>query len=193
VRPAGTWLLAAATVPVVAVLVVAVLLGALVGCSATPASPARLSPPITLDQLDVTAAAPVPCGLLRPDRATRRHLASPGAPGSGPGGPVCRWSPTAERVPAFTAGIELGEGLEGLYRRRAQLPSFEPADVAHYPAVDTRDGAGLCTTRVGVADGAMLAVTADDDGLAVRSPLDPCSDAETLATEIMGQLLAGSP
>lgn len=170
----------------------AVLAGVLAGCSPA-AAPTRLSPPITLDQLDVTAAASAPCGLLRPDRAVRRHLTPEGVPGSGPDGPVCRWSPTAERVPAFTAGIELGQGLEGLYRRRAQLPSFEATDIAHYPAVHTRDGARRCTTRVGVADGGMLAVTADDDGQAVRSPLDPCSDADTLATEIMGQLLAGSP
>lgn len=171
----------------------AVLVAVLVAGCSPAAAPARLSPPITLDQLEVTAAAPAPCALLRADRASRRHLASPGVPGAGPAGPVCRWSPTVARVPGFTVGIELGEGLEGLYRRRARLPAFEPTDIAHYPAVHTRGGVGRCTTRVGVADGALLAVTADDTGLAVPSPLDPCSDADTLATEIMGQLLAGSP
>jgi len=169
----------------------------LMGCSTASAGPTRLAPAITLDQLDVTAFGPKPCDLLRADRASRRHLATPGTQVAGPNGLVCRWNPTAARVPVFTAGVDLGQGLEEIYRHYGEFSRFEPTDIANYPAVHTEvQGAGAngrCATRVAVADNALLVVTADNNGLSPPSVLDPCSDADTLATEIMGQLLAGSP
>jgi hypothetical protein len=150
-----------------------------------------------LDQLDVGGYASRPCALLRPDRVTRRHLTAPGAIVSTPNGPMCRWTPTAPHIPIYSAGMDLSHGLEALYQHRVRYALFEPTDIAHYPAVHIRrpdeQSTRRCTTSVAVADTALLVFTADDDHLAVPSPLNPCSDADTLATEIMGQLLAGSP
>lgn len=172
---------------------------AVAGCAAPP--PAHLAPPITLDQLDVAQYAGAPCTLLRPDRAARRHLTAPGTPvtDAATGGPGCRWTPAAPHYPAVTAAASTGVGLEDVYRGRAHDTTFTPIDIAHYPAVElsTDPGgtrAGRCTVQVGVADHSTIAVTADyppftDSAFAS----DPCGDADTLAIEIMGQLLAGSP
>jgi len=95
--------------------------------------------------------------------------------------------------------LQVGVGLEDVYRGRAHDTAFTPIHIAHYPAVElsTVPGgirAGRCTVQIGVADHSTIAVTADyppftDSAFAS----DPCGDADTLATEIMGQLLAGSP
>lgn len=167
------------------------------GCSTS--SPRPLAPPITLDQLDVTHYGAAPCGLLRPDRAVRRHLVPPGAVIDNAGGPACRWNPDLPAYPAITAAANTAEGLEQLYQRRGRFPFFEPTEIANYPAVHTTSDpagprAGHCTVHVGVADTATLDVTADyNAGSRGAFAAQPCSDADTLATEIMGQLLAGSP
>jgi hypothetical protein len=68
---------------------------ALAGCSPggtrLPAPPSRSSPPITLDQLDVSKYASKPCTLTDPDKLTQRGLSSPGTPGNG----TCTWTATA--------------------------------------------------------------------------------------------------
>jgi hypothetical protein len=170
---------------------VALLLG---GCGGV--APARPVPTVTLDPLDVSAFVAAPCGLLRADRAARRHLAVPGTVSAGPSGPVCRWSPTQPRVPVYTAGVAPHSGLADVFQHREDFSFVEQVDISHYPAVHTRDraaGANLrCATRVGVADDSQLIVTADDSGVAVPSSLDTCSEADILATEIMGQLLSGT-
>jgi hypothetical protein len=169
------------------------------GCAAPP--PPRLSPPITLDQLDVSGYSGAPCTLLRPDRAARRHLAPPGRPvaDAATGGAGCQWAPSGPGYPTITAGASTTEGLEDVYRRRAAYSHFTPTDIANYPAVElsTDPGGahtGRCTVRIGVADHATVTVTADYPPSS-HSPFaaDPCGDADTLATEIMGQLLAASP
>lgn len=169
------------------------------GCAAAP--PGHLAPPITLDQLDVGPYGGAPCTLLRADRAARRHLTAPGTPvtDAATGGPGCRWAPAGPRYPTVTAGASTIVGLEDVYRGRAHDTAFTPIHIAHYPAVElsTVPGgirAGRCTVQIGVADHSTIAVTADyppftDSAFAS----DPCGDADTLATEIMGQLLAGSP
>jgi hypothetical protein len=169
------------------------------GCATPP--PARLSPPITLDQLDVSRYSGAPCTLLRPDRAARRHLVPPGRPVTDPatGGPGCQWAPAGPGYPAITAGASTTEGLEDVYQGRAGYSYFAPTDIAHYPAAElsTAPGgphAGRCTVRIGVADRATISVTAAYPPSS-GSPFaaDPCGDADTLATEVMGQLLAASP
>jgi hypothetical protein len=172
---------------------IVVLLLALGGCAAAPS--ARLSPRITLDQLDVSQYGSAPCTILRPDRAARRHLTPPGSPVSDPAvdGPGCQWAPTGSGYPTITAGASTTEGLEDIYRQRGRYSYFAPTDIAHYPAVQlsTAPGgprAGRCTVQVGVA------VTAGyPPGSKSAFSSDPCGDADTLAIEIVGQLLAGSP
>ena len=163
----------------------------LVGCSG-----AQPVPRVILDPLDVTAFASAPCDLLRADRAGRRHLAVPGTVAAGPDVPVCRWTPTQPRVPVYTAGVAPHSGLADVDQHRQEFSFVERTDIAHYPAMHTRDrDAGSnarCSTRVGVADDSQVIVTADDNGIAVPSSLDACSEADILATEIVGQLLAGS-
>jgi hypothetical protein len=89
--------------------------------------------------------------------------------------------------------------LEDIYRQRARYSYFAPTDIAHYPAVQlsTEPGgprAGRCTVQVGVADQASIAVTAGyPPGSKSAFASDSRGDADTLAIEIMGQLLAGSP
>jgi len=86
-----------------------------------------------------------------------------------------------------------------VYRQRARYSYFAPTDIAHYPAVQlsTEPGgprAGRCTVQVRVADQASIAVTAGyPPGSKSAFASDSCGDADTLAIEIMGQLLAGSP
>jgi Protein of unknown function (DUF3558) len=184
-----------------AVLLLAVACAA--GCAAPP--PPRLSPPITLDQLDVSRYSDAPCTLLRPDRAARRHLTPPGTPTTDAAtdaatrGPGCRWAPTGPDYPTITAGASTTEGLEDVYRKRASYSHFAPTDIAHYPAAElsTAPGGprgGRCTVRIGVADHSTVTVTAGYPPSA-DSPFaaDPCGDADTVAIEVMGQLLAGSP
>ncbi|HEX4252672.1 MAG TPA: DUF3558 family protein [Pseudonocardia sp.] len=156
----------------------------------------RPVPTVTLDPLDVTPYASRPCDLLRDDRAGRRHLATPGTLTSSADGPVCRWTPTQPRVPVYTAGVVLGKGLPDVTGRGGDYSFLDRSEIAHYPALHTRDRASgsnaRCTTRVGVADDSQVTVTADDNGEAVRSSLDACSEADILATEILGQLLAAT-
>jgi hypothetical protein len=163
----------------------------LVGCGGPPPAPR-----VTLDPLDVSAFVSTPCDLLRADRAGRRHLAVPGTVAAGPDGPVCRWTPTEPRVPVYTAGVTTHSGLADVEQHRQDFSFLDQTDIAHYPAVHTRDRAAgskiRCSTRVGVADDSQVIVTADNNGIAVPSSLDACSDADTLATEILGQLLAGT-
>lgn len=153
-------------------------------------------PRVTLDPLDVTAFASAPCDLLRADRAGRRHLAVPGTVTTGPDGPVCRWMPTQPRVPVYTAGVATHAGLADVEQHRQEFSFLDHTDIAHYPAVHTRDRDARsrirCSTRVGVADDSQVIVTADDNGVAVASSLDVCSEADILATEIVGQMLAGA-
>jgi hypothetical protein len=168
--------------------------GLLGGCGGQPS--AESVPTVTLDPLDVSMFATKPCDLLRADRAARRHLAVPGTITAGSDGPVCRWIPTQPRVSLYTAGVAPRVGLNDVSGHRGAYSFFEQTSIAHYPAVHTRDRAAgsdaRCSTRVGVADDSQVIVTADDNGLAVRSSLDTCSEADILATEILGQMLSNT-
>jgi hypothetical protein len=172
----------------------AALAGLLGGCAGAPS--AKAVPSVSLDPLDVSTFAAKPCDLLREDRAARRHLAVPGSVTAGPNGPVCRWTATQPRVPLYTAGVAAHSGLNDVSTHRGDYEFVDQTSIAHYPAMHTRDRASgsdaRCSTRVGVADDSQVIVTADDNGIAVRSSLDSCSQADTLATEILGQLLSGT-
>ncbi|WP_445183383.1 hypothetical protein ACTXG6_33465 [Pseudonocardia sp. Cha107L01] len=86
-------------------------------------------------------------------------------------------------MPLYTAGAAPHIGLNDVSGHREDYSFFEQTSIAHYPAVHTRDRAAgseaRCSTRVGVADDSQVIVTADDNGLAVRSSLDTCSEAES--------------
>lgn len=166
----------------------------LTGCGGT--NSARPVPTVTLDPLDVSAFAARPCDLLRDDRAARRHLAVPGTVTSGPDGMVCRWTPTQPKVPNYTAGVATHNGLNDVSAHRADFSFYAETSIAHYPAAHTRDRASgsdsRCSTRVGVAEDSQVIVTADENGVATPSSLDACSEADILATEVMGQLLSNT-
>lgn len=178
------------------VLLVAGLSVVLVGCGAT--APARLSPPVPAEQLDLSQYVGQPCGLLRADRAQRRHLAAPGGIVAADGGPACRWYATDAEHPMVSAQADADHGLEPIYQRRASFGSFEPTAVAHYPAVLTTGlgrvpADGVCSSQVGVGDNALLTVTADYRGRRSPASADPCLDANSVAFEIIQQIRAGNP
>jgi hypothetical protein len=168
----------------------------LAGCGRS--GPARLSPPVPLEQLDMTPYVAAPCGLLRADRAQRRHLTVPGDPVTLDGARACRWRGADAEHPGITVQASVVSGLESVYRDRASYGSFDPTSVTNYPSVLTTakghvPGDGTCSARVGVGDNALLEVTADYG--TVRSPAssDPCLDADTVAFEIIQQIRSGNP
>jgi hypothetical protein len=153
-------------------------------------------PKIDLDPLDVSAFATQPCQLLAPARAGRRHLVPPGTPDAN----GCHWKPSAPGFPPITARVTLGSGVPDLKRRKAEFPFFALTDIDHYPAVQTSGTAdgprtGHCTVHVGVSDTSTVDVGADYPKVSKGNGLssDACADADTLATEIVGQMLAASP
>jgi hypothetical protein len=172
----------------------AAIAGLLGGCGG--AQSGRPVPTVTLDPLDVSRFASKPCDLLRDDRATRRHLAVPGTVTASPNGPACHWTPTQPRVPTYTAGVDPHAGLNDVAAHSGDYSLVESTSIAHYPAIHTRDRAAgsdaRCSTRVGVAEDSQVIVTADDNDVAVRSSVDTCSQADLLATEILGQLLSNT-
>lgn len=186
----------------------AVLAGAVValtaGCSSSqsPAAgspagsstvtPSRLSPPITLDQLNLAGYLTAPCGLLRPDQLAQR-----GIPAGTAAGGVCRWPAAGADRPAFTAQVtHAPDGLEQLYRKHPAF--FEPTSVGGYPAVESDDDPaahthGRCTVHVAVANDTLLSVTASYASPSAANYGDPCPDAEMLANTVLGKVKADSP
>lgn len=163
------------------------------GCAGGP--PSRLSPPIPDEQLDLAEFVGKPCDLLRNDRVARRHLAVPGSTVPDPIGEVCRWNGADRSHPTITAGADAGHTLEGLYQQRSSFTFFEPTDITHYPAVHTTGNgrtprSGICTTQVGVADNAVLSVTADYAGNTSSFSTDPCPDADRIASDIINGIRA---
>jgi hypothetical protein len=178
-------------------IVVAVSAVALVGCAS---SPARFFPPIPADQqLDLTGYVGKPCTLLRTERVTARHLTSPGSTIPAVEGSSCQWGTTDIRYPSITVQASGGHGLEWVYLRRPRFSFFQPTQVSHYPAVYTASGghgpsSGVCSARVGVADDAVLTVTAEYGGVSRSSfSSDPCPDAANVAFEIISQIRSGNP
>lgn len=165
------------------------------GCAASP--PIRLAPPIPPDPLDLSGYATTPCDLLRADRISWRHLASPGVIGHDADVTSCRWRSVDGTHPSIAAGADMSHDLESVYRGRAGFGSFQPAEVSHYPAADTtasgqRPVDGSCTTRVGVASDSLLIVTATYPGRRSRSAKDPCAAAEDFAFAVITQMLGSS-
>lgn len=161
-----------------------VLLGAgalLVGCtSSPPPGPARLSPPIPGDPLDLTASRDKPCDLLPPERLARFYITHPGTVTPGP---ACAWTPSDTAKLTYHASVDTtGGGLEGVYRRRAGFPVFEPLPVHGFPAVHVENAPGRCHLMVGVADTEVLDVVVDDQGAFA----DTCGEADTFANVVIG-------
>jgi hypothetical protein len=175
---------------------VAVAVAVSAGCSSsTPAAapaPSRLSPPITLDQLDLSGYLSAPCGLLRPDQLAQR-----GMPAGAASGGVCRWAAVGADRPEVSAQVtHAPDGLEQLYRRHPAY--FQPTSVGGYPAVESDDDPaahthGRCTVHVAVANDTLLSVTASYGSPSARNYGDPCPDAEILANTILGKVKADSP
>jgi hypothetical protein len=179
-----------------AALIMAVLATVVGGCSTQPPPP--LAPPIPGEQLDVARYTTTPCDLLRADRVARHHLNPPGTVVTHEGGLACQWAPTIPAEPSITADVNTTLALEQLYQRRAEFSSFQPTNIAHYPAVDTTTdprgpSGGSCTVQVGVADRSTVQVTAAYSATDGNRSTDPCADANELATAIIGQLGAGTP
>jgi hypothetical protein len=169
---------------------------ALSGCASKPA---RLSPPVPAgEQLDITGYVSKPCTLLVPDRVAARHLSPHGAIVQDTTGSACRWNTTAGGYPAITAQASADHGLELIYQQRATFSMFQPMEVSHYPAVHTSSGgrapsSGICSTRVGVGDSALLTITADYGSAKSSFSSDPCPDADKVAFEVISQIRAGNP
>jgi Protein of unknown function (DUF3558) len=169
---------------------------ALSGCASRPS---RLSPPVPAgEQLDLAGYVSKPCTLLLPDRVAARHLGPHGATVQDTTGSACRWNTTAVGHPAITAQASVDHGLELIYQQRATFSLFQPMEVSHYPAVHTTSGgrapsSGICSTRVGVGDSALLTITADYGTGKSSFSSDPCPDADKVAFEIISQIRAGNP
>lgn len=183
---------------VIAALVVLVAL-AVAACSAGPAGPpTRLAPPIPGEQLDLGGFATSPCDLLRPDRVARRHLRVPGTVVNDPTGQVCRWNRTDSTHASIAVSADMNHDLEWVYQHRSEYGSFGPTDVSNYPAADTTTaghtpGEGSCTSRVGIAGGNLLIVTADYLGPRSRfTKNDACREADSVGFEIITQLMGFS-
>jgi hypothetical protein len=105
---------------------------------------------------------------------------------------------TAAGYPAITAQASVDHGLELIYQQRATFSLLQPLQVSHYPAVHTTSGgrapsSGICSTRVGVGDSALLTITADYGTTKSSFSSDPCPDADKVAFEIISQIRAGNP
>ena len=165
-------------------------------CAAGP--PARLAPPIPGDQLDLAGFATSPCDLLRADRVVRRHLSVPGVVVNDATGRVCRWNRTDSTHASIAVSADMHHDLEWVYQHRSEYGSFRPTAVSNYPAADTTAAGhtpleGSCTSRVGIAGGNLLIVTADY--LRPRSRFtqrDACQEAESVGFEIITQLMGTS-
>ncbi|HEY3608590.1 MAG TPA: DUF3558 domain-containing protein [Pseudonocardiaceae bacterium] len=175
---------------------------ALAGCTSGPsgpAKPARLSPAIGANPLDMSKAAARPCTMLRPDQLAQFHLTSPGTTTSIASGPACAWTPTVSGLPSYLAGVDLHSGgLEALYHRRASLPVFQPTKVSEYPAVHTATTTsalhhGQCTTQVGVANDTLLIVSVTVPSSQPLDYTDPCPSADDLAAAILANTEGAAP
>jgi hypothetical protein len=175
---------------------------ALAGCTSGPsgpAKPARLSPAIAGDPLDMSKAGSHPCTMLRPDQLAQYHLAVPGVLTSIASGPACAWTPTVTGLPSYQAGVDLHSGgLEALYRRRASLSVFQPTKISEYPAVHTATSTsalhhGRCTTQVGVANDTLLIVTVTVPSTEPLDYNDPCPAADDLTAAILANTEGAAP
>jgi hypothetical protein len=147
--------------------------------------PARLAPEVQLP-MDMAPFADAPCTMLKSGQAATKDLAE----GVGDG-TTCTWHAKTPQQPEITATVDLKSGgLEALYRRRPQLPYFEPVEIAGYPAVRTdteRSVAdqGRCTVSVGMAEDALLVVTSTiADAKTLNYPV-PCPDTDLFATTLV--------
>jgi hypothetical protein len=128
---------------------------------------------------------------------SRRHLNPQGAIGHDTDATVCRWNTLDGTHPGIAVGADMSHNLEWVYQHRAEFGSFQPSDVSHYPAADTTAGGhtpfdSTCTTRVGIANNSLLIVTAGYAGARSRLTKDPCGEAESVAFEIITQMLGSS-
>jgi Protein of unknown function (DUF3558) len=156
--------------------------------SGTQETPTRLAPEVPLP-IDLSPYADAPCTLLKSELAVTRDLAAGKADGT-----TCTWPAKTPQQPEMTATVDVkSDGLEGLYRRRSQLPYFEPTDIAGYPAVRTDNelsvpNQGRCTVSVGLADKGLLIVTsAIADSKTLNYPV-PCPDTDLFATAIVSDI-----
>jgi hypothetical protein len=175
------------------------------GCG-TPTPTPTPTPTITLDPVDVSGYDTQPCTLLTPTRAQRRHLSTPGrmitsraSGGISPTTPGCHWDSDAPRFPPITAGASSTQGLADLDRH--DFTYFRDSGMIDgYPDVQTATtpggpAGGHCTTRVGVGPHATVDVSADYPTVTYSNLFssDPCADADTMATEIVGGMISASP
>jgi hypothetical protein len=163
-----------------------------IGPASTP-SAARLSPEIT-KPVEVSRFVAAPCSMIKPTQPIARDLL-PGVASEN----SCTWPARTPQQPEITVTVtRTSGGLEALYRRRDQLPLFEPVEIAGFPAVhiDAEHSVanrGRCTVGVGVADDAVITVTATiADPKTLNYPV-PCADADLLATSIITGMTGGSP
>lgn len=176
-----TWHVRSATARRVALLG---LLALLAGCS-PPSPPARLSPPIPGDPLDLGAYVAQPCDLLPAPQLVRFFVTRTGTVSAGADGLTCSWTPSDTTALTYRASIDAG-GLESVYDRKSRFPVFEPTAVHSYPAVHLEHVPGHCRVVVGVTDSTILDVVIDARDATLAAYDDPCAEAESFAGAVLG-------
>jgi hypothetical protein len=151
----------------------------------------KLAPDVPLS-LDISSYASAPCTLLKADQTVAQDLGEGTAQGA-----TCTWHAKTPQQPEMTATVDTRSGgLEGLYRKRSQLPYFEPSNIDGFPAVryDTDRSVpdqGRCTVSVGVSDDSVITVTsAIADSKTLNYPV-PCPDTEVFATALVAGVRKG--
>lgn len=166
----------------------AAVLGVLTACSpAEPAAPARLSPPIVGDSINLGEFVGAPCRLLDAGRLTRFFITKPGVATPGTTGTECVWAPSDTTALSYHASVDNSSGgLEAVYRHRARYSVFEPATIHSYPAVHTAASPTGCTTEAGIADDTVLtvSVTVTDPKLSAYG--DACGESDRFAGAAIG-------
>ena len=172
----------------------AVLGAALAGCaSAPPAPPARLSPPIVADPIDLTAFVRAPCGLLDDSWLRTFSVTKPGVPSPAASGTECVWTSSDTTPLAYRASVDTTSGgIETVYRHRATIPAFEPIAIHSYPAVHTAMSDRACTIKAGVANDTLLTITVQVTGR-TSAYTDACAETDRFARVTIGYLANRAP
>lgn len=172
----------------VAVLAGCVVLAAAGACTpSAPATPARLSPAIPGDPIDLTAYVATPCGLMTGRQLAPFFIRDDGTVAPDGNGRECRWTPADTTALTYRASVRVGaDGLEDVYRRRTTFPAFEPTSVHSYPAVHTDIGTGRCTVMVGVAGDTVLTARVEVTDPKLTAYGDACTEADRFAGAVIG-------
>ena len=84
-----------------------------------------------------------------------------------------------------------GRGLAIVYENMSGTPSFQPLTIAGYPAARTSKQTISCSIGVGTSDTQVFLVDVTVLGTNRTNGTDPCTVAQTVATDVLSNLPAG--